>query len=302
MPRTVLRRRLRAAALGCLLAALLSACTAGGGGAPGGAGGASASGPLAPTRGAFALLTYNVAGLPAGLSSSRPDVYTRQISPLLNGYDVVLVQEDFWYHQDLASLAAHPYQSPPQRGHVAAMNDGLNLFSVFPFDPLERETWVACHGIQSSGSDCLAAKGFFRATLRPAPGVEIDVYDLHADAGGGANDVAARDAQMRQLEDAIARRSAGRAVIVAGDYNLREGRADDLPILSRFYAAAGADDACRALACGEDRIDRVALRSGARVALRPLSWRVAREFVDASGADLSDHEAIHVVIEWETRP
>jgi hypothetical protein len=46
-----------------------------------------------PTR-AFELsvLTYNVAGLPAEVSGSDPVANHPQISPLLNGYDLVLVQ------------------------------------------------------------------------------------------------------------------------------------------------------------------------------------------------------------------
>jgi hypothetical protein len=41
--------------------------------------------------GTFEALTYNVAGLPQGLSSSNPAEFTPQISPLLNSYDLVLV-------------------------------------------------------------------------------------------------------------------------------------------------------------------------------------------------------------------
>ena len=57
------------------------------------------------------VLSYNVAGLPAGISSSEPDVNTPIISPLLNDYDIVLVQEDFIYHRDLARDAEHTFHS-----------------------------------------------------------------------------------------------------------------------------------------------------------------------------------------------
>ena len=42
----------------------------------------------------FNVLSLNVAGLPAILSSSDPAVNTVQMSPLLNNYDIVSVQED----------------------------------------------------------------------------------------------------------------------------------------------------------------------------------------------------------------
>src|SRR3954464_1761273 len=49
--------------------------------------------------GQFRLLTYNVAGLPQVVSPSTPRQNIPLVSPLLNAYDVVLVQEDFSYHE-----------------------------------------------------------------------------------------------------------------------------------------------------------------------------------------------------------
>ena len=54
----------------------------------------------------FLLLTYNVAGLPEGISSSHPRTNIPQISPMLNEFGIVLVQEDFSYHDLLVSEAA----------------------------------------------------------------------------------------------------------------------------------------------------------------------------------------------------
>ena len=49
----------------------------------------------AATTGSFNVLTYNVAGLPEGLSSGHPETNTPLISPRLGAYDIVNVQEDF---------------------------------------------------------------------------------------------------------------------------------------------------------------------------------------------------------------
>ncbi|MEQ9318019.1 MAG: hypothetical protein RIF41_02630, partial [Polyangiaceae bacterium] len=57
--------------------------------------------PIPPQDGTFSALSYNVAGLPQGLSGSEPEEYIPLISPLLTGYDLVLVQEDFVYHAEL---------------------------------------------------------------------------------------------------------------------------------------------------------------------------------------------------------
>ncbi|MET0594862.1 MAG: hypothetical protein ABW133_19330, partial [Polyangiaceae bacterium] len=72
--------------------------------------------------GEFTALTYNVAGLPEAFSGSQPATNTPLISPLLNDYDLVLVQEDWQtpnpnptgfsvYHDLLAASARHPHQS-----------------------------------------------------------------------------------------------------------------------------------------------------------------------------------------------
>jgi hypothetical protein len=284
-----------------LAAIALPACSGGGGG--GGSGTAAPAVAPAPTSGSIDVLTYNVAGLPEPLSQSSPDIYTVQISPLLNRYDVVLAQEDFFYHRELSLYATHGYRSTPEPTPAGRfVNDGLNHFSKLPLTEPVRTTWVACNGQLDYASDCLAAKGFFVARLTLAPGAEVDVYDLHADAGGGALDVAARAAQYVQLRDFIVATSAGHALIVAGDTNLHGFDPDDEPVLSSFLAGAGLTDACRSLGCGTESIDRVMLRDSARIELRAATWSLATEFVDAGGNPLSDHEAVHVRVDWRLLP
>lgn len=77
-----------------------------------------------PPSGTFTTLTYNVAGLPEGLSGSNPSVNTPLISPLLNAYDLVLVQEDWidaagvdFFHDDVisASVCFGDAEDPSQR-------------------------------------------------------------------------------------------------------------------------------------------------------------------------------------------
>ncbi len=249
--------------------------------------------PLADNRAdAMTVLTYNVAGLPQGLSGSDPEINTPLISPLLNPYDLVLVQEDFVYHEDLMQDACHPYQSE----QTPTFGDGLNRFSDYPFDGYEREAWEVCNGLTDSGSDCAAPKGFSVATHTMAPGVEIDVYNLHMDAGRSEEDAAARAAQTEQLLDAVAARSAGRAIIIAGDTNMK---AEDEEVLQRLLSGADLEDVCRVLACGEEnRIDRIMFRSSSDVILSPSNWHVDRSFVREDGGDLSDHEAVGAEISW----
>ncbi|HEX5660377.1 MAG TPA: endonuclease/exonuclease/phosphatase family protein [Polyangiales bacterium] len=267
----------------------------------------------APAGTPLRVLTYNVAGLPEGLSSSTPAKNSPLISPLLNGYDLALLQEDFTYHAQIVSMAMHPYQSPSDtRGQ--SLGDGLNFLSDYPFSELTRVKWTECNGTLDQGSDCLTPKGFSFARI-DVDGTSIDIYDLHADAGSSALDQRARADNLRQLAQAIRERSDGRAVIVAGDTNARYTRAgDNLPEL---VDGAGLTDVwvellrggvrpspdsmvtCSATdlddpAC--DRIDRILYRNGDGIALRASEYRVeGAKFTDAAGNQLSDHRPISVL-------
>lgn len=249
------------------------------------------------THGVFDVLSYNVAGLPEGISGSDPVANHPQISPLLNQYDLALVQEDFAYHDLLSEDADHPHQSiPKEPGALPDMGDGLNRFSIFPFGDLLREAWEQCSGVFGAANDCLTSKGFSVAATELAPAVVIDIYNLHMDAGGGAEDVAARDAQVEQLITTIESRSAGMAIIVAGDTNMGS---DDEASLQALLQGAQLDDACRVLSCGdESRIDRIMFRSSDELELSVDNWRVDTSFVDNDGNDLSDHEAVGVDFSW----
>jgi hypothetical protein len=76
--------------------------------------------------------------------------------------------------------------------------------------------------------------------------------------------------------------------------------APDAALLAELMEATGLSDACAHLDCGDDHIDRFFFRSGELIEVLPTAWRVAGEFVDPSGADLSDHPAINVDFDWTT--
>jgi hypothetical protein len=246
-------------------------------------------------EGEFLALTYNVAGLPEGLSKSDPVRNTPLISPKLNAYDLVLVQEDFTYHDLLIAAVDHPHRSTTKVPEARLTGDGLNRLSRSPFSEFARHQWRTCFGGLDSGSDCLAEKGLSVATHTLLEGIQIDIYNLHMDAGGGDEDRAARADQAEQLLEVMAVRSAGRAVIVAGDTNLRPSRDGDAQILERVRSGAELTDACTAISCSDpDRIDRFLFRSTPEVTVEVLGWSEETSFVDDAGGALSDHSAIAV--------
>ena len=322
-----LARRAARTALAAGLVATAAACTHPGG--PGGGGGGD---------GAFTVLTYNVAGLPQEISTENPREHIPLISPLLNEYDVVLTQEDFdwWtpvldqldfvhYHERLRADVTHPHRSPQHPGPEAVgidpaargmfVGDGNGILSRLPFTGNARVPWTGCFGgIDTSdggAGDCLAMKGFAMVTMTLPSGGLVDVYTLHAEAGGTAEDQRLQGDDFAQLAAFIAANSAGRAVILGGDTNLHTdgthpdaaGGADTV-IWEDFLAATGLTDACVVTGCAETgSIDKVAYRDGDGVRLTATSHDMPRErFTAPDGDALSDHPPVVVEFAWrETR-
>jgi endonuclease/exonuclease/phosphatase family metal-dependent hydrolase len=251
----------------------------------------------APSQGRFNVVTYNVAGLPEGLSSVHPVQNLPLIGAALNRYDLVLVQEDYAYPELLRSRLRLPYQSAAfVRGEALHFGDGLSDFSKFPFEEVRRAPWRECHGVLDSYFDCLTPKGLAMTRVELAPGVLVDAYNVHFDAGAGSGDVAARATQLRQLFETVTAWSGDRAVLIAGDFNLTGA---ELPALRSLAGAAKVSDACDALRCGQSwRLDRVLFRSSAALALRARTWGLDKSFRDGAGKPLSDHLAVVVDFEW----
>jgi endonuclease/exonuclease/phosphatase family metal-dependent hydrolase len=250
-----------------------------------------------PSQGRFSVVTYNVAGLPEGLSSVHPVQNLPLIGAALNRYDLVFVQEDYAYPELLRSRLRLPYQSAAfVRGESLHFGDGLSDFSKFPFADVRRLPWRECHGVLDSYFDCLTPKGLAMTRVELAPGVLVDAYNVHFDAGAGPGDVAARAGQLRQLFETVAAWSGERAVMIAGDFNLTSG---ELTALRTLAGAAKLNEACDTLRCGQSwRLDRVLFRGSGALELRARSWSLDKSLRDAAGKPLSDHLAVVVGFDW----
>jgi hypothetical protein len=81
------------------------------------AAGTNPGAPAAPrVDGTLKFVTYNVGGLADFISSGTPSQTTPQISPKLNAFDVVAVQEDFEFHDELISQLTFEFQVKPGKG------------------------------------------------------------------------------------------------------------------------------------------------------------------------------------------
>ncbi|GAA2432173.1 hypothetical protein GCM10010191_52680 [Actinomadura vinacea] len=269
----------------------------------------------ADSGGTLSVLTYNVAGLPEPISSGNPAQNTKPIGERVNAYNVVNVQEDFNYHADLYSTDEHPYRTPTSGGVV--FGSGLNTMSDHPFRGLTRVKWNSCNGF-----DCLTPKGFTFKRLTLAEGAELDLYNLHANAGTTDADLAARRSNITQLAWYIATRSAGNAVIVMGDTNTRYTRTGDN--IRELVSTAGLTDAwvaderggdvpqagAPALVCDDanvtdacEVVDKILFRDGDAVGLRLTGYSNENaRFRTAGDEMLSDHYPIAATFAWTLKP
>ncbi|RSM65500.1 endonuclease [Actinoplanes sp. ATCC 53533] len=273
----------------------------------------AAAGPA--SSGTFSVLSYNIAGLPEGLSSGSPQANTPIIAQRIRPYDVVHVQEDFNYHASLYANDTHPFRTPTSGG--VPFGDGLNTLSDYPYSDLTRDKWNACNG-----TDCLTPKGLTWSRERIAEGVFIDFYNLHPNAGTTSADLAARRANITEISTFIAANSAGNAVVVAGDTNTRYTRADDnireLLATNGLTDAwvqeerggvppaagsptVGCDDAAVTDAC--EVVDKILYRGNRYVTLALDSYRNENAaFRTTDNKMLSDHYPIAADFRWSLNP
>lgn len=257
-----------------------------------------------PSSGALSVLSYNVHGLPPSITGDDTAGRMAQIAPLLPSYDLVGLQED-WdeaNHEILAStMGDYPtslWYGEPLDGR--AYGSGLGLFARATLVDAQLTTYETCYGTLDSASDCLASKGLLAARLALADGVEVDVYNTHFEAGGGAEDDAARAAQVDMVIEVMNSWSTGRAMIFMGDTNLGDDDPEDLPLVALLEEQTGLVEVCDLVGCPEPgRIDRIFVRDGGGVTLSAESWAVPSEFIDSEGVPLSDHDAITAQITWD---
>ncbi len=286
------------------------------------------------------LVTYNTEGLPP-FPPIIPDrtAQIAQMPPLLEGLHgpgspaILALQEVFFppFFSTLTdpNVVSYPEITAKDTGGSLGIGDGLTLMSDATIDSFTRTQWTDCFGnLGEFGSDCATNKGFLHARITLAPGAEIDLYDLHADAGQDPGSQLARLANINQLATAISTNSAGHAVIVLGDTNSLYSRSTDN--VGTLLASVGLTDAwielanngvvpgfgplnnsgCpapRGPATGSDidasgpaceLVDKIFYRSGGQVQLTLLDYEVLLSFVDGSGTSLSDHLPVSALFDY----
>ena len=183
-------------------------------------------------QGSVTVAALNVDGLPTLINSDGPGSNgTKMISTYLSmkDYDLIGISEDFEFDDELKSQM-DSYSWGSYRGSVSVSN----LFSPADTDGLEfawksskadasGETWAKWTSTTSTDGNQYIKKGY-RYYCVSLGGVDVDVYVLHMDAGDAS--VSSREAQWRQLAQAVLSADASRPKLVVGDTNSRWTRED----------------------------------------------------------------------------
>lgn len=125
--------------------------------------------PAQAFAGTFAVMSYNVRGLPPLVIEDRTDEIAA-IAPLLQDFhtpagpyvgidSLVGLQEVFYwpYSNELTDpqIASYPYVTDKNTGGPVGIGDGLTLLSDFEIDDVVRLPWDICFGtLGHFGSDC----------------------------------------------------------------------------------------------------------------------------------------------------
>lgn len=218
------------------------------------------------------IMSFNVNDLPWPLrtkASAAMKIIGRDLARRMaegTAPDVVLLQEAFTRRsKKLIREAGYPYVTKgpgkrritdearaihydaptdrepggPRRAYNRLTNSGLYVLSRFPFELVEDEIY----GNDCSGNDCLANKGIVYVRIRvPGRDRPVDIATTHMDSN-------TKDASRKQRFNAhvqqtgtllnfLDRMRRGRALILAGDLNIRANRRYD-----HFTSQAGARNA-----------------------------------------------------------
>lgn len=268
------------------------------------------------SAGELRIATYNVAGLPSIINSadSNREKSSVTIGERIGIFDIVNMQEDFNYHAYVYSSDQHKYRTATSGG--AGIGSGLNTVSKYSLSDLKRVHWHSC---QFDSGDCFTPKGFTFVRTELAENVEIDLYNLHANAGDNLGDEGSRGDNLSQLQDFVIHHSQGKAVVIMGDTNTRYTRTNDT--IAEFADALNLTDAWVKLERGGDRpkkgadpllcgqsdtnentcevVDKIFYRVSQEIDLNAVSYQnYNSSFLNDQGIMLSDHSPIGVTLQW----
>lgn len=161
------------------------------------------------------VLLFNVWNLPGICTDGKSRERAFAISPHLNAYDVVILNEAFQNKDALLKDVVHKHRFVLKRQWYTLFDSGVVILSKYPIVDTRSE-----HYSMRRSFDWFAAKGLAMCTL-DVKGTYVDVYGTHMQAGNSAPETRARLSQALQVAEAVQKWSPPmRPIIFAGDLNM----------------------------------------------------------------------------------
>ena len=277
--------------------------------------------------GQFTIATLNVDGLPQKILVVKVNADgpgnggTARIGKYLlkKGYDLLMLQEDFNYHDVLSVMLEDDYKMDEWSGDVGVEERTIDylhlqnhrfecdgLMALWKNDltvtPVARTPWQQNFGKFSHALDEMVTKGFRRYEVTLRSGDRIVVYNMHMDASDDKDeaeqkdtkDKAARMAQWAQLKDDVMQHLDTRPVIVVGDMNSLYSRDDVKSVfidaINESGRATVADVFLELNKQGEETLDKILyINPVMGTKIQPLAYSLDKDGYQNDGKPLGDH-------------
>lgn len=243
----------------------------------------------------FKVITYNVCGLPDIITYDRNlaqmDKRFKYIGKKLNAYDIIGLQEAFVTKRRIIEdeLGGYYVARGADVGMSNKTGSGVYTFARYPIKRIYYERWR-----KSAGPDALSHKGFVLTTVAVNDDLWIDVYNLHAQAGGSKERI--DNDNMYQLAEAMKMMSFGnnRPILLIGDFNCRFGEEQCALITQEMGVTPAVPE--------QEGVDHMFFHEN------NSEWVITvqdfkKEFTEKLGKKLpSDHEAREAVFTFTRKP
>jgi len=279
------------------------------------------------TNGQFSIATLNVDGLPQKILVVKvnPDgpggSGTARIGKYLlkKDYDLVMLQEDFNYHDVLSVFLEDDYKMDEWSGDVEVAGHSIDFLHLqnhrFECDglmacwknnlqvtPSARTPWQQNFGKFSHALDEMVTKGFRRYEVTLKSGDRIVVYNMHMDAGDDKDEAEQKDtkdkearlAQWTQLKEDVLKNLDSRPIIIVGDMNSLYSRDDVKGVFIDAINNSGRGtvaDVCMELKKEADEtVDKILyINPTMGTKIKPTAFSLDKEGYQNEGKPLGDH-------------
>lgn len=287
----------------------------------------------------FTIATLNVDGLPQKLLVVKVNPNgpgnggTARIGKYLmkKDYDLLMLQEDFNYHNVLSVFLEDDYKMDEWTGDVDVVGRKIDYLHLqnhrFECDglmacwkndltvtPSARTPWLQNFGKFSHAMDEMITKGFRRYEVTLRGGDRIVVYNMHMDAADNKDeadqndtkDKEARMAQWTQLKEDVLQHLDTRPIIIVGDMNSLYSRDDVKSVFIEAINGSGrgtvADVWMELDKQGEERVDKILyINPVMGTKIQPVAFSVDKDGYQYEGKPLGDHYPVAATFQVVSR-